>query len=162
FQIGDRKLIVGVDRLDYTKGIPDRLQAIDRLLHRHPELKDTFVFVQVAAPSRTHLATYRRLKQGIASLVEQDHWQPVDGSWQPIVLINEQYTAEQIHPLYRIASVCLVTSLHDGMNLVAKEFIASRGDEQGVLVLSRFAGAARELADALPVNPYSVDEVAEA
>jgi trehalose 6-phosphate synthase len=162
FQIGDRNLIVGVDRLDYTKGIPDRLLAVDRLLQRHPELKGSFVFLQVAAPSRTHLGTYRRLHQEVAALVEQLNWQHGDETWQPIVLVNEHYTAEQIHPLYRMASVCLVTSLHDGMNLVAKEFIASRSDEQGVLVLSRFAGAARELADALPVNPYSIDEMAEA
>jgi trehalose 6-phosphate synthase len=161
FQIGDRKLIVGVDRLDYTKGIPDRLHAVDRLLHRHPELKNKFVFVQIAAPSRMHITAYRRLGQEVSSLVEQINWHHGDDTWQPIVLINEHYTADHINPLYRMASVCVVTSLHDGMNLVAKEFIASRSDEQGVLLLSRFAGAARELADALPVNPYSVDEIAE-
>jgi trehalose 6-phosphate synthase len=162
FHLGDRKLIVGVDRLDYTKGIPDRILAVDRLLRHHPELKGTFTFLQIAAPSRTHLPTYRHLNQEVVSLAEHVNWQHGDNDWQPIEFINEQYTSAQINPLYRMADVCLVSSLHDGMNLVAKEFVAARTDQRGVLILSRFAGAARELADALLINPFAVDQFADA
>jgi trehalose 6-phosphate synthase len=118
--------------------------------------------VQIGAPSRTHLPVYRRLNEELNSKADEINWRHGQGSWRPIIFLNEHHTPWQIFALYRMASGCVVSSLHDGMNLVAKEFVASRTDFQGVLVLSRFTGAARELPDALLVNPYSVDEFAEA
>ena len=162
FRLHDRTLLVGVERVDYTKGIPDRFHAVDRLLTLHPELKRRFCFVQVGAPSRTHIPTYRRLNDELHALVEEINWRHGDDDWRPIIHINEHYDMQQVHALYRMATGCVVSSLHDGMNLVAKEFVASRTDLHGVLVLSRFTGAARELSDAVLINPYAVDEFAEA
>ncbi len=156
------QILFGVDRVDYTKGIPERFAAVDRLLTLHPELKGTFSLVQVGAPSRVHIPAYRQLNEELDSLVEAVNWRHGQGSWRPIVFVNEHYGPEQVYPLYRIASACVVSSLHDGMNLVAKEFVAAREDLQGVLVLSQFTGAARELTDAVLVNPYAVDEFADA
>jgi trehalose 6-phosphate synthase len=158
----NQRLLVGVDRVDYTKGIPERFRAVDRLLTLHPDLKRTFSFVQVGAPSRVHIPVYRHLNDELEALVEEINWRHGDSNWQPIVYLNEHHEAEQIYPLYRAASACVVSSLHDGMNLVAKEFVAARADLRGVLVLSHFAGAAEELTEALMVNPYAVDEFAEA
>ncbi len=162
FRLQDRPLLIGVDRIDYTKGIPERFRALDRLLTLHPELKRTFTMVQVGAPSRTHIPTYRRLNEDLNNLVEQINWRHGDPSWRPIVMITEHYDHEHVAALFRQAQACVVSSLHDGMNLVAKEFVAARTDERGVLILSKFAGAAQEMADALLINPYSVDEFAEA
>jgi trehalose 6-phosphate synthase len=159
--VRDLPLLVSVDRVDYTKGIPERFRAVDRLLTLHPELRRKFCFVQVGAPSRVHIPAYRRLNEELHALVEEINWRHGNHTWRPIVYLNEHHAAEQIYPLYRMAAVCVVSSLHDGMNLVAKEFVASRGDLRGVLVLSRFTGAAQELADALLINPYAVDEFAE-
>jgi trehalose 6-phosphate synthase len=158
----DRKLLVGVDRVDYTKGIPERFRAVDRLLALHPALKGQFHLVQVGAPSRVHIGEYRRLNEELAALAEEINWRHGSSAWKPIVFVNEHFVAEQVYALYRIAAACVVSSLHDGMNLVAKEFVASRTDLQGVLVLSRFTGAARELSDALLINPYDVEGFAEA
>jgi trehalose 6-phosphate synthase len=159
--VRDEQLLVGVDRVDYTKGIPERFHAIDRLLTLHPELKRTFTFVQVGAPSRVHIPTYRRLNEEIDALVEEINWRHGNHTWRPILYLNQHHTPEEVYPLYRAAAACVVSSLHDGMNLVAKEFVAARDDLRGVLVLSRFTGAAQELTDALLVNPYAVDEFAE-
>jgi trehalose-6-phosphate synthase len=159
--VGDQLVLVGVDRLDYTKGIPERFRAVDRLLTLHPEMKGKFSFVQVGAPSRVHIPAYRRLKEELDALVEDINWRHGQHPWRPIVYLNEHHEREQLYSLYRMASGCVVSSLHDGMNLVAKEFIAARDDLQGVLVLSRFTGAAQELPDALLINPYAVDEFAE-
>jgi trehalose 6-phosphate synthase len=158
----DQRLLVGVDRVDYTKGIPERFHAVDRLLGLHPELKGQFSFVQVAAPSRVHIPAYRRLNEELNALVDEVNWRHGNHTWRPIVYLNKHHDLEQLYPLYRMASGCVVSSLHDGMNLVAKEFIAARDDLRGVLVLSRFTGAAQELTDALMINPYAVDEFAEA
>jgi trehalose 6-phosphate synthase len=160
--VHDRALLVGVDRVDYTKGIPERLRAVDRLLALHPQMKRQFHFVQVGAPSRTHIPEYRRLNEEVRALVEEINWRHGDPTWRPIVYLNQHHDAAQLYPLYRAAAACVVSSLHDGMNLVAKEFVAARADLRGVLVLSRFAGAAEELTEALLVNPYAVDEFAEA
>jgi trehalose 6-phosphate synthase len=160
--VSDQLLLVGVDRVDYTKGIPERFHAIDRLLSLHPDLKRKFSFVQVGAPSRVHIPAYRHLNEEIDTLVEEINWRHGNHTWRPIVYLNEHHDPEQIYPLYRMAAGCVVSSLHDGMNLVAKEFIAARDDLRGVLVLSRFTGAAQELSDALVINPYAVDEFAEA
>jgi trehalose 6-phosphate synthase len=161
-RVGDRKLLVGVERLDYTKGVPEKFRAVDRLLTLHPELRGTFHLVQVGAPSRTHVPAYRRLGEEVAALAEEINWRHGDGLWRPILYLNEHFGAEAVTALYRMATGCVVSSLHDGMNLVAKEFVAARTDGRGVLVLSQFTGAARELTDALLINPYGVDEFAEA
>ncbi len=160
--VRDQLVLLGVDRVDYTKGIPERFRAVDRLLTLHPELKEKFSFVQVGAPSRVHIPAYRRLNQELDALAEEINWRHGNHAWRPLVFLNEHHDPEQLYPLYRMASGCVVSSLHDGMNLVAKEFIAARDDLRGVLVLSRFTGAAEELADALLINPYATDEFAEA
>jgi alpha,alpha-trehalose-phosphate synthase [UDP-forming] len=156
------RLLVGVDRVDYTKGIPERFRAVDRLLTLHPELRRKFSFVQIGAPSRVHIPAYRRLNEELDALVEEINWRHGNHTWRPIVYLNEHFNPEQIHVLYRMAAGCVVSSLHDGMNLVAKEFVAARSDQRGVLVLSHFTGAAQELSEALLINPYDVDQFAEA
>ena len=153
---------VGVDRVDYTKGIPERFLAIERLLDKYPQYREKFTFIQLAAPSRTHIKRYHDLLGEVESEAERINWRFQTGKWKPIVYLKGQHTHEVIQRFYKIADLCLVTSLHDGMNLVAKEFLAARSDDQGVLILSRFAGAARELEDALLVNPYDIDQAAEA
>jgi trehalose 6-phosphate synthase len=160
--VREQQLLVGVDRVDYTKGLPERFRAVDRLLTTHPELRRKFSLVQVGAPSRMHIPTYRRLNEELDALAEEINWRHGNHTWRPIVFLNEHHDAGQLCPLYRMAAACVVSSLHDGMNLVAKEFIAAREDLRGVLVLSRFTGAAEELPDALQINPYAVDEFAEA
>ena len=160
--IGSERIIFGVDRLDYTKGIPDRLRAYERLLTRHPEWRENVVFVQVGAPSRDHLSRYKALGREVHELVTEVNNRFKANNWRPIVYLNEHRGPAQLAALYRAASVCVVSSLHDGMNLVAKEFIAARGDHRGVLVLSRFAGAARDLNEAVQVNPFAVDEFGDA
>lgn len=160
--LGDRPLLVGVDRVDYTKGIPERMRAVDRLLETHPECKERFHFVQVGAPSRTDLAAYRELNDHVRDLVAEINQRHGTPDWQPIVLVNEHRGPEDLFLLYRMAAGCVVSSLSDGMNLVAKEFVTARGDEHGVLVLSEFTGAARELPDALVVNPFDVSQLSEA
>jgi len=160
--LADETLVVGVDRVDYTKGIPERFRAVDRLLERHPELKTTFSFIQVGAPSRVHIPAYRRLNEELNELADEINWRHTVDEWRPIVFLNQHCGPEQVYLLDRLATACVVSPLHDGMNLVAKEFVATRTDGRGVLVLSRFAGAARELSDAVLINPYAIDEFAEA
>jgi len=161
-RLRDEKLLVGVDRVDYTKGIPERFRAVDRLLELHPEMRGTFSFVQIGAPSRTHIVAYRRLNDELRELADEINWRHATTEWRPIVFLNEHCSHEDVYLFDRIATACVVSSLHDGMNLVAKEFVAARTDLRGVLVLSRFAGAARELSDAILINPYAIDEFAEA
>jgi alpha,alpha-trehalose-phosphate synthase [UDP-forming] len=153
---------LGVDRVDYTKGILERFSAIERFLERYPNYQGQFTFVQIGAPSRTHIKRYHDLFNEIEAEAERINWRFQTDSWKPIVLLKRQHNHDEIQEYYRIADLCLVTSLHDGMNLVAKEFLAARRDERGVLILSRFTGAARELQDALLVNPYDIDQTAEA
>jgi len=153
---------VGVDRLDYTKGILERFLAIERFLEKYPRYQGVFTFVQIGAPSRTHIKRYHDLQAEIEVEAERINWRFQSEQWKPIVLLNRQHSHKEIEPYYRAADLCLVTSLHDGMNLVAKEFISTRIDERGVLILSCFTGAARELRDALQVNPYDIDQTAEA
>ncbi|MHB1425582.1 MAG: alpha,alpha-trehalose-phosphate synthase (UDP-forming) [Gemmataceae bacterium] len=160
--VGALPLLVGVDRIDYIKGIPERLRAVDRLLCKVPEWRRNFCFVQVGAPSRVHIGDYRALNEEVSALAEEINWRHGDETWNPIVFLHEHHGADKLAVLYRAAQACVVTSLHDGMNLVAKEFVAARTDERGALVLSEFTGAARELTDALIVNPYAVDRVVEA
>lgn len=160
YGLGDRRLIVGVDRVDYTKGIPERLRAVDRLLELHPGLAGRFHLVQLGAPSRTNLNEYRALNDEVRGLADGINLRYGTPDWQPVVFVNEHVGQETIYPLYRAAAGCVVSSLHDGMNLVAKEFVSARADGQGVLVLSEFTGAARELTDAVLVNPFDVDKLA--
>lgn len=155
-------LVVGVDRMDYTKGIVERLLALEELLEKHPWHRERVVMAQIAAPSRTHIPSYMDLRRRIEDTVERINQRYQTAHWRPIVLIERQCSHEEVNRWYRAAEVCLVTSLHDGMNLVAKEYVAARDDEDGVLVLSKFTGAAVELRDALVVNPYDISGVAEA
>jgi trehalose 6-phosphate synthase len=158
----DVLLLVGVDRMDYTKGILERFTAVERLLELHPELIGRLVLVQIAAPSRSTLDEYQNFEIRVRALAGRVNARFGRAGWQPIRLKAEHHDAPIVNEYYRAADVCVVTSLHDGMNLVAKEFIASRDDEQGVLVLSQFTGAARELHDALLVNPYHSEQCAHA
>ncbi len=157
-----QRLAVGVDRFDYTKGILERLYAVERLLEKHPEWVGVFTFVQVAAPTRSSLEEYRSFQERIERTCERIEKRFGSPGYHPVILLAKHHEHDALNELYRAADVCLVTSLHDGMNLVSKEFVAARNDEQGVLVLSRFAGAARELSEALIVNPYHVEECADA
>jgi len=153
---------IGVDRLDYTKGILERFLAVERLHEKYPRFQGVFTFVQIGAPSRTHIKRYHDLQAEIEAEADRINWRFQANQWKPIILLNRQHNHEEIQHYYRAADLCLVTSLHDGMNLVAKEFIAARNDERGVLILSCFTGAARELLDALQINPYDIDQTAEA
>ncbi|MBU4581440.1 MAG: trehalose-6-phosphate synthase, partial [Proteobacteria bacterium] len=150
-----------VERIDYTKGIVERLLAIDRFLEKYPEFKTRFVFIQIAAPSRTHIKRYHDLTGEIDELIERKNWKYAEGDWSPIIYLKRQFTPEEISPYYQLADLCIVSPLHDGMNLVAKEFISAKNDLSGILLLSRFAGAARELTDAVQINPYATEEFAE-
>ena len=153
---------VGVDRIDYTKGIPERFKAIERFLEKYPEFVEAFTFVELCAPSREHIPRYRELMSEVEEIVEKINWRFRTKTWKPIVYLKAHHTHEKIYRYYRAADICMVTSLHDGMNLVAKEFIISRYDEDGVLILSQFTGASRELQDAVIINPYDVEEMADA
>jgi len=158
----DQVLAVGVDRLDYTKGILERIHAVERLLDQHAEWIGRLAYVQVAAPSRGSLEEYRLFEDRVRHTTERVNQRFGRADYRPIHLLPEHHDHDAVTELYRAADVCLVTSLHDGMNLVCKEFVAARDDERGVLLLSRFAGAAREMTEALIVNPYHVEECASA
>jgi alpha,alpha-trehalose-phosphate synthase [UDP-forming] len=153
---------IGIDRIDYTKGIPERLRALDRFLEDHPEYRERLVFVQIGVPSRGQVQQYARLDHEIDRLVDELNEKWGDDSWRPIVYLKRHHSPLQMMALHGLADFCIVSSLDDGMNLVAKEFVASRFDEDGVLILSRFTGAARELDHALLVNPFAIDELAVA
>lgn len=153
---------VGVDRLDYTKGILERLKAVEIFLTKYPSFLSRFVFIQVAAPSRSKIKKYREFAQEVEKEVERINALFKAKNWKPIILIERHHSHEEINQFYKIADFCLVTSLHDGMNLVAKEFVAARNDEKGVLILSQFTGASRELKDALIINPYNGEQTSEA
>jgi trehalose 6-phosphate synthase len=159
---GDMLIGLGVDRLDYTKGILERLRAVERLLELHPEMIGLFTFIQIAAPSRSALEDYQALETQVRALTARINQRFSADSYQPICLKIEHHEPEDVNRYYRAADVCMVTSLHDGMNLVAKEFVAARDDERGVLLLSQFTGAAHELHEALIVNPYHVEQTADA
>ena len=151
---------IGVDRVDYTKGIHERFAGIEMFFDRYPLFKRRFTFVQIGAPSRTAVRRYRDLLEEVKAEAERINRRFETSGWKPIVFLPWHHSHQQILPYYRTADVCLVTSLHDGMNLVAKEYVAARSGEDGVLVLSRFAGASHELVDALVVNPYDAEDIA--
>ncbi len=159
---------VGVDRIDYTKGIAERFRAIDRLLEKYPQHRGVFSFMQLGAPSRTHIPRYREIITELEALADSINWKYRTESWKPIHFLVGHHEAPEIFAFFKMATVCIVSSLHDGMNLVAKEFIAAKaiGDAEhtvdGMLVLSEFAGAARDLPEALIINPYDTEEFADA
>jgi trehalose-6-phosphate synthase len=157
-----RYLGVGVDRIDYTKGILERFRAIERFLEKYPAYQGEFTFVELGAPSRIHIKEYHDLMAAVEAEVDRINWRFQTKEWQPIVFLKKHHSHAEIKPFYETADLCLVTSLHDGMNLVAKEYISARDEESGVLILSQFTGASRELRDALIVNPYDIEEMAEA
>ncbi|HNX82328.1 MAG TPA: trehalose-6-phosphate synthase, partial [Candidatus Omnitrophota bacterium] len=162
YELQDMVIGVGVERIDYTKGIIERIMATDRFLDKYPAYRKKFVFIQLAAPSRTHIKRYHELMGEIDELVEKTNWKYSDGNWKPIIYLKRHFSPEEIKPYYALADFCVVSSLHDGMNLVAKEYVASRSDISGALILSKFTGAARELTDAVLINPYSIEEFADA
>jgi trehalose 6-phosphate synthase len=157
----NHKLGVGIDRLDYTKGIIERFNAVGRLLELEPQWRGRFTFVQIAAPSRSAIDDYRDYAARVKALAAEIN-ERYASKYPPIVLLAEHHEPEAVYEYHRAADLCFVSSLHDGMNLVAKEFIAARDDEQGVLILSQFTGASRELPEALVVNPYDADQCAAA
>jgi trehalose 6-phosphate synthase len=158
----DALLGVGVDRLDYTKGIEERMMAVERMLDRHPAYRGRFSFVQLAAPSRSVIERYQQLDEAVEKLTARISAKFGSEGYRPIILLRAHHEPPTVFRYYRAADFCYVSALHDGMNLVAKEFVAARDDEAGVLLLSQFAGAARELPESLIVNPYNVDEASAA
>ena len=158
----DHLIGLGVDRQDYTKGILERFRAVENMLEKHPEMIGRFTFIQIAAPTRSTLDDYQAFAVQVRSLAAHINQRFGKGAYQPICLKSEHHEPEDVNRYYRAADVCMVTSLHDGMNLVAKEFVAARDDERGVLVLSQFTGAAHELHEALIVNPYHIEQTSEA
>ncbi len=158
----DLRLAVGIERFDYTKGIVDRMYAVDAFLMQHPDQKGHFALLQIAAPTRSKLASYRNLQQEAAAAAGEINARHGSQNYKPIILVMEHHEPHDVFELFRAADISIVSSLHDGMNLVAKEFVASRDDEQGVLILSAFAGASRDLGEALIVNPYDAHAMGEA
>jgi trehalose 6-phosphate synthase/phosphatase len=158
----DTKLGVGVERFDFTKGIPDRFRAVEIFLEKHPEWVGRFVFLQVAAPTRDKLPAYRNIRKETEDAAARINARFGNENYRPIILEIRHHEPDQVYELFRAADLCIVSSLHDGMNLVAKEFVASRDDEKGVLILSTFAGASRELMEALIVNPFDARSTANA
>jgi len=171
FSLGNVPIGVGVDRIDYTKGIAERFRAVERFFEKHPEHRGKFSFVQLGAPSRTHIPRYRDLVTELETMADAINWRfkAENQEWKPIHFLVAHHDGPTVYAFLKMASVCVVSSLHDGMNLVAKEFVAAQGEpgpdasvESGVLILSEFAGAARDLADALIINPYDTEQFAEA
>ncbi len=152
---------VGIDRMDYTKGIPERFKAIERFLEKNPRYKEKFTFIQIAPSSRATIPSYQHYSQTVYKELERINNAFRTKHWKPIVFINKHQGRKEINKIYRLGNICLVTSLDDGMNLVAKEYVAARSDEKGVLILSQFTGASRELKEALIINPYDIEKTAE-
>jgi trehalose 6-phosphate synthase len=153
---------VGVDRIDYTKGLIEKFLAIERFLEKYPIYQGRFTFVQIGAPSRSLLKTYADTISAVEQEANRINWKFKSKNWQPILFLKKHHSHEEILPFYKSANLCMVTSLHDGMNLVAKEFIAARNQNDGVLILSQFAGASQELLGAMIINPYDTEQVADA
>jgi trehalose 6-phosphate synthase len=156
-----QKIILGVERLDYIKGIPERLRAFGTFLEKNPQWHGKACFVQVASPSRLTITSYIEIDLEVESITAEVNGRFGREGWQPIHILKKDFNQSEVYRFYRAADVCIVSSLHDGMNLVAKEFVAAREDERGVLVLSQFAGSSRELVDALIVNPYDEEGLSQ-
>jgi trehalose 6-phosphate synthase len=162
FNLDGKILGVGIERIDYTKGIPERIRAIDTLLEQYPGYRQKLVFAQVGVPSRQHVPQYQAIDIEIDRLVERVNWRWSTGRWRPVIYLKRHFVPVEMMALHRLARFCVVSSLDDGMNLVAKEFVASRIDQEGILVLSHFTGSSRELADAVQFNPFAIDELKNA
>jgi trehalose 6-phosphate synthase len=163
--ITDQFIGIGIDRIDYTKGIPERLKSLDLFLTKYPQYLGKVVFFQLGEPSRIHIKEYNELNAEVNALVEEINWKYRSGNrrpFEPIIYLRGHMTQAELSAYYRMADFCIVSSLHDGMNLVAKEYVASRIAEDGVLILSKFTGASRELTEALLINPYALNDIAEA
>ena len=159
--IKGKYLGLGVDRLDYTKGILERFRAIELFLEKFPSYKNEFTFIQIAPPTRSKIKRYSDFEKEVTEEAERINSRFKSRDWKPIILIKRRHSHSELNVFYSRANICLVTSLHDGMNLVAKEYIAAKDDEKGVLILSQFAGASRELKEAIIVNPYNTEQVAD-
>lgn len=157
-----KKIGIGVDRIDYTKGLLERFRAVERILEKYPYLQGELVFIELGAPSRTLIGSYQDHLKEVEKLVEKINLRFQKGNYRPILFLEEHHDQKKIFDFYRLANFCLVSSLHDGMNLVAKEFVSAREDEDGVLILSRFTGASHEFSSALLINPYDIEGTAEA
>lgn len=162
YDLSGKIVALGVDRIDYTKGIAERALAVDRFLEKNPEYIGKFVFVQLGSPSRTTIKRYSDLDAEIEEIIEKKNSKYAAGNWKPIIYLKRHFSQEEIKPFYALADICIVSSLHDGMNLVSKEYVASKNDLSGTLILSKFTGAAKEFADAIQINPYSIEEFADA
>jgi trehalose 6-phosphate synthase len=161
FRLGGLKVGLGLDRFDYTKGIPERLEALNIFFQKYPQYQGRFTFIQLGPLSRQHIKAYQRLNARVDSLEEELTSRYGSGRWKPVLVVKGHLSQEEIVPFYRLADVMVVSSLHDGMNLVAKEYVASRVDGKGALILSPFTGAARELTTAYTVNPFHPEEIAD-
>lgn len=162
YKLNGLQIVVGVERIDYTKGLPERFNAVARLLEKYPEHRKRFSLVQLGAPSRTHIRRYRDLVTELESLAERINWRFQEDGWKPIHFLVAHHDPPMVHAFLSMASLCIVSSLHDGMNLVAKEYVSAQSVGDGVLILSEFAGAARELSDAVIINPYDGEAFADA
>ncbi|MBI4328713.1 MAG: trehalose-6-phosphate synthase [Chloroflexi bacterium] len=160
-RLGDGYVGLGVDRIDYTKGIPERLRALDLFYRQNPSYRERFTFVQIGVPSRSPIPEYKETDRRIQDLVDEINSRHARGAWRPIIYLRRHHSSGTLWALYSLADLCIVSSLHDGMNLVAKEYVAARNDDRGALILSKFTGAARELTDAFLVNPYDAEQFAE-
>jgi trehalose 6-phosphate synthase len=162
YRLGDDTIIgLGVDRIDYTKGIPERLLGLDRFFEIYPEYQEKLAFIQIGVPSRIHLEAYQETIDQIERMIEQINWKYATGNWNPIIYVKEHQDFQRIVSFYKAADFCVVSSLHDGMNLVAKEYLSTQADGKGVLILSQFTGSARELESALLINPYDTETFAK-
>lgn len=161
FELGDKLIGISVDRIDYTKGLIERVLAVDRFFEKYPQYKTKIVFIMLAAPSRVHIKHYHDFTSELDELIEKKNWKYMEGNWKPIIYLKKHFSAKEIIPFYTMGDFCIVSSLHDGMNLVAKEYVAAKKDLSGMLILSQFTGAARELSDAVLFNPYAIEEFAE-
>ena len=162
YGLSAKYLGIGVDRIDYTKGLIEKFLAIERFLEKYPAYMGQFTFVQIGAPSRSLLKTYADTISAVEQEANRINWKFKARNWQPILFLKKHHSHEEIMPFYRSSNLCIVSSLHDGMNLVAKEFIASRNQNDGVLILSQFAGASQELLGAMIINPYDIEQTADA
>lgn len=158
---GNLQIILGLDRIDYTKGILERLRAVGRFLEKYPEYKERFVFMQMGALSRVHIAQYRDLNDEINDLVEEINWKHSTESWSPVIFVRRTLSSPEALAFYRLGDIFIVSSLHDGMNIVAKEYVCAKNNLDGVLLLSQFTGASRELTEAIFINPYDIEEFSE-
>ena len=162
YQLNNKIIGIGIERLDYTKGLLQKMQAIEIVLGKRPDLRGRLVFIQLAISSRCEQTLYRKLGHQLKQLVNTINQQYGDREWMPIILQLDAHDQVDLVAIERLAKFCVVNSLHDGMNLVAKEFCAARLDNQGVLILSEFTGSALELSGALMINPFAIERIADA